>query len=72
MNKDTAMTVLLEALANPAKATDSIGRVIAEILRGSHKTYKYILFTALLAKATNEDIDVLSIQAGDNSSGEFS
>lgn len=71
VNKDTAIAVLLEALANPAKATDSIGRVIAEILRGSHKTYKYILFTALLAKATNEDIDVLSIQAGDNSSGAY-
>ena len=71
VNKDTAIAVLLKALENPVKATDSIGEVITGILRGSHKTYKYVLFTALLAKATNEDVDVLSIQAGDDSSGAY-
>lgn len=71
VNKNTAMTILLKALTNPAKVNDSIGEAITEILRGSHKTYKYVLFTALLAKATNEDVDILSIQAKDDSSGAY-
>lgn len=42
-----------------------IGQKITEILRGPHKTYRYVLVTALLAKATNKDIDILSLQKGD-------
>ena len=34
-------------------------------------TYRYIMFTALLAKAVNPSIDILSLQAGDNSKGAY-
>jgi len=34
-------------------------------------TYRYIMFTALLAKAVDEDVDILSLQAGDKSAGAY-
>ena len=34
-------------------------------------TYRYILMTALTAKATNDGIDILSLQASDNSAGAY-
>ena len=71
VNRDTAQAILLKALSNPVEATDEIGKTITSVLRGTHKTYRYVLFTALLAKATNERIDILSIQAKDNSIGAY-
>lgn len=50
---------------------DSIAHTIANILKGSHKTYKYILVNALLAKATNEAINALSLQKGDGKDGKY-
>lgn len=71
VNKEAAMTVLREAFEDSTETTDSVGKIITGILRGTHKTYKYVLFTAILAKATNEDIDTLSIQAEDDSVGAY-
>lgn len=34
-------------------------------------TYRYIMFTALVAKATDERIDILSLQASDESAGAY-
>ena len=34
-------------------------------------TYRYIMFTALLAKAVDESVDILSLQAGDHSAGAY-
>lgn len=34
-------------------------------------TYRYILFTALLAKSVDPDVDILSLQAGDESEGAY-
>lgn len=34
-------------------------------------TYRYVLFTALLAKAADAEIDTLSLQAGDKSTGAY-
>lgn len=34
-------------------------------------TYRYIMFTALLAKAVNQEIDILSLQAKDKSPGAY-
>lgn len=36
---------------------------IRKIILGSHKTFRYILFTALLAKASDPNINTLSLQA---------
>lgn len=41
------------------------------ILDNTHKTYKYILVTALLAKATDENINPLALQAGAPISGAY-
>ena len=71
VNRGAAQAILLKALSNPEEATDAIGRTITSVLRGTHKTYRYVLFTALLAKATNDKIDILSIQAKDNSTGAY-
>ena len=71
VSREDASKVLQEAFKNPVEQTDSIGRAIRDVLRGTHKTYKYVLFTAILAKATNENVDILSIQAGDDSVGAY-
>lgn len=34
-------------------------------------TYRYIMFTALLAKAVDSSVDILSLQAGDQSAGAY-
>lgn len=36
---------------------------IAEVILGTHLTYRYILFTGLLAKATNKDANPVALQA---------
>ncbi len=42
------------------------------ILHGKNcLTYRYILFTALVAKATNNDIDIMSLQASDDAAGSY-
>ena len=50
---------------------DPIGVSIDFILKGSHKTYRYVLVTALLAKSVNKDVDILSLQAKDSSVGAY-
>ncbi len=41
------------------------------ILNNTHKTYKYILVTALLAKAIDDNINPLALQAGAPISGAY-
>lgn len=67
----TASLILDRAFMESVFINDSIGEEINIILRGSHKTYRYILVTALLAKATNEKIDILSLQKGDGDNGKY-
>lgn len=52
-------------------AADALGRCIEHVLRGTHKTYRYILVTALLAKATCEEVNPLSLQRGDGEGGKY-
>ena len=44
---------------------------IEGVLRGSHKTYKYILVTALIAKATDPSKNALSLQAQSSLEGAY-
>lgn len=37
---------------------------VSKIILGQHKTFRYILFTALLAKASNESVNPLALQSG--------
>lgn len=71
VDKLKARQMLIKAYTKPSLEKDNIGSAISDILRGSHKTYRYILFTALLAKSTNDKIDILSLQAGDESVGAY-
>lgn len=68
---ESAQRILLKAHKSIRLVDDDIGKLIEKVLRGSHKTYKYILVTALLAKSTNQEIDPLSLQAGDKSEGAY-
>ncbi len=50
----------------------SIERTIDFVMAGSKcLTYRYILFTALLAKSSDSNVDILSLQAGDDSEGAY-
>lgn len=51
-----------EALKTPA-VTCSHSKFIDEILDNTHLTFKYILFTAILSKATDSAINPLALQA---------
>ena len=43
----TASLILDRAFVEAELSSDEIGQKISEILRGTHKTYRYILVTAL-------------------------
>lgn len=67
----TAYLVLEQALVEAETLDDDISQTIQTVLTGTHKTYRYILVNALLAKATNEKINALSLQKGDGKGGKF-
>lgn len=63
MNLEKA-TMLLQKAYEEAKDSTFFNmdfKYIDLILESNHLTFKYILFTALLAKATDESIDPLSL-----------
>lgn len=61
--KKDAEKVLLSAFRKRCTKKDIISDKILAILESTHKTYKYILINGLLAKATNEKINALALQA---------
>lgn len=67
----TAALILEQALIEATWVNDDISTNIATVLRGTHKTYRYILVNALLAKATNKDVNPLSLQKGDGKGGKY-
>lgn len=71
INIKTAALILERAFKESAFLDDSIGKTLDRILQGTHKTYRYILVTALLAKAVNEDVNILSLQKGDGTAGKY-
>ncbi|AEE50938.1 restriction endonuclease, SacI family [Haliscomenobacter hydrossis] len=66
-----AEKVLLAAFRTRCSKKDYISSNIVAVLRGNHKTYKYILVNGLLAKATNENINPLALQAGASIEGAY-
>jgi hypothetical protein len=62
--KSDAEKILLSAFRQRCTKKDIISSNIRAVLQGDHKTYKYILVNGLLAKATNESINALALQAG--------
>ena len=72
VSESSAKRIIEELIKNnPTYRNDQIGREIKAVLEGGHKTYKYVLVNALLAKATNGEIDPLSLQAKDESEGAY-
>lgn len=62
--KVDAEKILLSAFRARCTKKDLISSKITLVLQGNHKTYKYVLINGLLAKATNEKINALALQAG--------
>ena len=62
----TAGLILERALVEANPANDDIGETIYSVLTGSHKTYRYILVNALLAKATNQACLLYTSDAADD------
>ena len=54
IDKNKARAILLKANEQKSFANDSIGESIKDILSGTHKTYKYLLVNALLAKSVSQ------------------
>lgn len=71
IEKNLAEKTLLSAFNERCSKNDEISKSIKSILNGDHKTYKYILVNAILAKATNNEIDPLALQAGAPLIGSF-
>ena len=62
---------LIRCAAHPRGTCPIKGTV--DLVMGGRKclTYRYIMLTALVAKATDESVDILSLQAGDESAGAY-
>lgn len=71
VDKTKARGTLLVAFKGRKEINDSIGNRIREVITGKHKTYRYVLVTGLLSKATDENVDPLSLQANDSSKGAY-
>lgn len=75
VDQTAAMNELIASLQRcktDPKIVSDIAPTIDFILNGKNcLTYRYILLTALTAKATNEDVDILSLQASDDSDGAY-
>lgn len=71
INHKEAEKVLLAAFRARCIKYDDTSRRIEKILNGNHKTYKYILVNGLLAKATNNSANPLTLQAGSKLKGAF-
>ncbi|MBD5336754.1 MAG: restriction endonuclease, SacI family [Bacteroides sp.] len=67
----TASLVLERSLTEAEQVNDDIAEAIKTVLTGTHKTYRYILVNALLAKATNVKVNALSLQRGDGKGGKY-
>lgn len=74
LNHETAKAQLnaayLEANTRD-RAVSKYRNEISKVINGEHKTYRYILITNLLAKATNSKVNALALQVGANFNNAF-
>lgn len=66
-----AEEIILKALRSNCTKNDEITTGIKRVLYGTHKTYKYILVNGILAKASNNDVNPIALQAGAPVRGAF-
>jgi hypothetical protein len=62
---------ILEISNGNWKPSSPASNMIESVISGTHKTYRYILTTGILAKVTNEHCNPLALQAGSNLNGAF-
>lgn len=62
---------LNEASAKQFKPSSELRKHVEAVILGSHLTYRYILVTGLLAKATNVKVNPLALQAGADIQGAY-
>ena len=66
-----AQAVLMRALKTRVQPSEDIVPLLETVILGTHKTYKYILVTNLLAKATNPRVNALALQTSAPLAGSF-
>lgn len=71
IDKLEAEKILIKSLTSNCDREDDLAKDIITVIFGSHKTYKYVLITGLLAKATNSQADPLALQAGADLEGAY-
>lgn len=71
IDKKIATSILSDACSKRTIIHDDTAEKISDVLTGTHKTYRYVMMTALLAKSTDSNIDVFSLQAKDESLGAY-
>lgn len=67
----SANALLIKALKERVRPDPDLCAMLEKVIHGSHKTYKYVLVTNLLAKAVNRRANALCLQAGARLSGAF-
>lgn len=60
-----------ETMVDKWEATSPVAAEIGEVILGSHLTFRYILLNSLLAKATEENINPITLQAGSKLKGAY-
>lgn len=68
---ELAAKTLVDARNKRLQPTPNIAVLLKKVILGSHKTYKYVLVTNLLAKAVQPKANAVSLQAGAPISGAF-
>ena len=68
---EIAGKTLLEAKKVRLQPTDNVIALLKKVILGSHKTYKYVLVTNLLAKSVQPNANAVALQAGAPISGAF-
>ena len=56
--KEIIDKALTDANNEEFEADTNYNDFLLKVIEGSHKTYKYILFNALLAKSTDENVNM--------------
>lgn len=69
--KETLRLAIIEVTKNNRKPSSSFSNEIKTVILGSHLTYRYILTTGLLSKATNEQSNPITLQAGSSLEGAY-
>lgn len=64
INHTLAATKLLECLTHKQRVSADLEALLRMVICGSHKTYRYVLVTGLLAKSVNSKVNALCLQAG--------